>query len=78
MSAPCWNSGPAERPPRRLAHLGGGGDEPLLDATVAGDRGQNAAPSRVARVNDELAIGRNARALRRIDRFPKQNGRTQI
>ena len=43
-----------------------GGDEALLDATVARDGGQYTTPSGLVRVEDELAVGREARAF--VDR----------
>src|SRR6266700_6730309 len=56
-----WSLG--ERAPRGLAHIARRGGEPLLHATVAGDRGQYTTRSTLRRVQDQLAVGRDRRRL---------------
>src|SRR5690242_389647 len=57
--------------PRRLTHVGGWRNEPLLHAAVGGGRGQYTTPPLLARVNDELRIRRNRRAF--VERTLRQH-----
>src|SRR4051794_2242968 len=56
-------SGTREWSPRRLTHIRRGRDEALLDAAIAGNRGQYTTGPRLARVDDHLAVGCDAGAL---------------
>src|SRR4051794_38646264 len=56
-------SGPRERSPSGLAHLGRRRDEPLFHTTIDGDRRKDAAASAFTRIDDQLAVRGNARAF---------------
>src|SRR5689334_18138977 len=53
---------PRERPPSGLTYVGGRRDEPLLYASVAGDRGQYTTASAFVRVDNQFAVRCDARA----------------
>ena len=65
-------SGPRERPPGRFAHVGRRRDEPLLHASVARNCGQCTTPPDLVCVEDQLAVGRDAR------RFVARSGRQHL
>src|SRR6266516_7983997 len=62
---------PRQRAPCRLAHVACRCGQSLLDATVAGDCGQYTTAPNLRRVDDELAIRRDARRF--VERSLRQD-----
>ena len=60
-----------ERAPGGLAHIGGGGNEPLLHSAVGGNACQYATATLLGRVDDQARVGRDAGTL--VERALRQH-----